>query len=156
MPQGPGSGSPARAGRRGVLALLRVLLDSGLDLVHNTARMAASEGRVVLHRLAVRLGFFFAGLVVAAMGLLLALGGAAVVLARATGMQLWLALVLVGVATAAAGAAFAVRAMERLGEPDLGFPATLAEFETDIAAMRSGGDADDDSDDDGDDGKEAP
>jgi hypothetical protein len=130
-----------------VTALLRVLLDSGLDLVHNTARMAASEGRVVLHRTAVRLGFFFAGLVVAAMGLLLVLGGASVVLARVAGMELWLALVLVGAATLAAGAAFAARAMDRLGEPDLAFPATLAEIEADIAALRSGngddaGDAD--------------
>jgi hypothetical protein len=36
----------------------------------------------------------------------------------------------------ATGAFFAVRAVRRLGERDLAFPATLAEFEADIEVLR--------------------
>jgi hypothetical protein len=136
--QRTGTSHPAGADRRGVFALLRALVDSGLDLAHNTARMAASEGRLVLHRLAARLGLFVAGLLVAATGFLLGLVGAALVLARATGMDEWLAFVLVGAVTSAAGALLAVRAMRRLSEPDLAFPATLAEFEADVRTLRDG------------------
>jgi hypothetical protein len=98
--------------------------------------MAASEGRVVLHRLVVRLAAFVAGLFVAAMGLLLVLLGAALLLARVASIEPWLACVLVGAATAAAGAFFAARAMRRVSEADVAFPATLAEFEADAAMLR--------------------
>lgn len=128
----------AGADRRGILALLRALADSGVDLAHNTAQMAASEGRVVLHRVTVRLGLFLAGLFVAAAGLLLGLVGAALLLARLADMDQWLAFVVMGAVTLAAGAAFAIRAMRRLSEPDLAFPATLAEFKADIETMRRG------------------
>ncbi len=134
----------AVADRRGVFALLRALADSGLDLVHGTARMAASEGRIVLHRVAVRLGFLVAGLLVAAVGLLLGLVGVALVLARVAGLDDWQAFLAVGVVTLAIGAVFAARAMRRLGGPDLAFPATLAELEADIEVLRNGpGDAGD-------------
>ena len=99
--------------------------------------MAASEGRVVMQRVMVRLGLFVAGLFVAAMGLLLGLVGAALALARTTGMDEGLAFALVGAVTLAGGAVFAVRAMRRLSEPDLAFPATLAEFKADIETLRS-------------------
>lgn len=134
---------PVGAEQRGLFALLRALVDSGVDLALNTAQMAASEGRVVLQRAAVRMGMFVAGLFVAAMGLALVLVGLALVLARYGGMDMWLALVLVGVVTLAAGAAFAARAMRRLGDPDLAFPATLAEFNADIEMLRSGRDESD-------------
>lgn len=124
--------------RRGLLALLRALVDSGVDLAHNTAQMAASESRIVLHRAMVRLGLFVAALFVATMGLLLALVGVALLLVRVSGVQPWIAFVLVGVATSAAGTAWAVRAMRRFSEPDLAFPATLAEFKADIEMLRSG------------------
>jgi hypothetical protein len=103
--------TPLSAGpdQRGILALIRALADSGVDLAHNTAQMAASEGRVVLHRVTVRFGLFVAGLIVAAMGLLLGLVGAALALARFAGMPESLAFVIVGVVTLTAGAAFAVR-----------------------------------------------
>lgn len=107
-----------------------------MDLAHNTAQMAASEGRIVLHRLSVRFGLFVAGLCVAAIGLLLTLVGGAVVLARLAGVDEWLAFVVVGIVTLAAGAAFAVRAMRRLDAPDLAFEATLAEFKADIEMLR--------------------
>jgi membrane protein implicated in regulation of membrane protease activity len=121
-----------------VLALIRALADSGVDLAHGTARMAASEGRIVLHRLTVRAGLLLAGLLAASTGLLLCLGGAALLLASASGMETWLALVLVGVLAASAGTAAALRAIRRLGEPDLAFPATLAELEADVEALRGG------------------
>jgi hypothetical protein len=137
--QGNGAARETGADRRGVLALIRALADSGLDLLHNTARMAASEGRVVLHRLTVRLGILLAGLLVAAAGLLLALVGAALLLTRLSGVDDWLAFVLVGGAALAAGALLAVRAMARLSEPDLAFPATLEEFRADVEALRGEG-----------------
>ena len=124
--------------QRGFFALLRDLIDSGVDLAHNTAQMAASEARIVLHRVMVRLGLFVAGLFVAAMGLLLVLVAASLVLARLTGMEPWAAFLIVGVVTLAAGALFAYRAMQRLSHADLAFPATLAEFKTDIEMMRAG------------------
>jgi hypothetical protein len=124
------------ADRRGVPALLRALADSGMDLAHGAARMAASEGRIVLHRLTVRAGLLLAGLLAASTGLLLCLGGASILLARASGMEIWLALVLVGAVAAAAGTAVALHAVRRLGDPDLAFPATLAEFEADVEALR--------------------
>lgn len=124
------------ADSRGILALLRDLAESGGDLAHNTARMVASESRVVLHRLAVRLGLYAAGILVAAAGLLLVLAGASLVLARLAGVEEWLALVVVGAVTLAAGVVFALRALRRLGEPDLAFPATLAEFREDIETLR--------------------
>jgi hypothetical protein len=120
--------------------LLRALVDSGVDLAHNTLRMAASEAGVLVHRVSVRLGLFVAGLMVAAVGLLLCLVGAALVLGRVTGMDRSLAFAAVGSITLAAGTAFAVRAMRRLGEPDLAFPATLAEFQADVEMLRSGRD----------------
>ena len=128
----------AGAEQRGFLALLRALVDSGVDLAHNTARMAASEGRVVMQRVIVRLGIFVAALFVAAMGFLRALLGAALVLARIAGVDEWVALVAVGLVALAAGAALALRAVRLLGAPDLAFPATLAEFNTDIEMLRSG------------------
>jgi len=92
----------------------------------------------VLHRAMTRLGLFVAALFVATMGLLLALVGVALLLVRVSGMDPWIAFVLVGVVTSAAGAAFTVRAMRRFNEPDLAFPATLAEFKADIEMLRSG------------------
>ena len=133
---------PAGADQRGIFALVRALGDSGVDLAYNTLQMAASEGRIVLQRAAVRLGLLVAGLFVAAMGLLLALVGAALVLTHLAGVDAWLAFVLVGVVTLAAGTAFALRGMRRLSDPDLAFPATLSEFEADVAMLRAGrGDA---------------
>jgi len=119
-----------------VFALIRAMADSGLDLVHGTARMAASEGRIVLHRLTVRLGLFLAGLLVAATGLLLGLVGGSILLSRLAGIDQATVFVLAGIATLAAGAIVAVRASRRLGDPDLAFPATLAEFQADLEAFR--------------------
>jgi hypothetical protein len=129
---------PEGADQRGIFALLRALADSGMDLAHNTARMAACEGRIVLHRVAVRLALFAAGLLVAASGLLLVLVAAALALARVAGIDAPLAFFIVGAVALAAGAAFAVRAMRRLSAPDLAFPATLAELTADVDALRSG------------------
>ncbi len=131
---------PVGAEQRGIFALLRALVDSGVDLAHNTAQMAASEGRVVLQRVTVRFGLFIAGLFVAAIGLLLGLVGASLILARLAGIEEWLAFLIVGAVTFATGAIFAVRSMRRLSAPDLAFPATLAEFRADIETMRSGRD----------------
>jgi len=127
---------PADPDQRGVFALLRALADSSVDLAHNTAKMAASESRVILHRFAIRLGLFVAALLVSAVGLLLALIGAARLLAGVAGVDERLGFVVVGAVTLAAGAVFAVRAVRRLGERDLAFPATLAEFEADIEVLR--------------------
>lgn len=125
------------AEQRGFFALLRALADSGLDLAHNTARMAASEGRMVLHRVTARLCLLLAGMLFGAIGLLLALAGGALGLARLAGMDPWLALSIVGVATLAIGAFVTMRAIRRLDAPDLGFQATLAEFEADMQALRA-------------------
>ena len=119
-----------------MLAQIRALADSGLDLAHSTARMAASEGRMVLHRLTVRVGLFLAGLLVAAAGLLLVLVGGSILLSRLAGIDQELVFVLVGVATLAAGAIVAVRASRRIGDPDIAFPATLAEFQADLETFR--------------------
>lgn len=124
--------------QRGFLALLRGLADAGVDIAHNTARMAASEGRIVLHRITVRLGLIVTGLLVATTGLLLTLAGASLALARSAGWETWEALVVVGAATIVAGAAFAVRMVGRLSDPDIAFPATLAEFAADADALRRG------------------
>lgn len=121
-----------------MIALLRALAGSGADLAHSTARMAASEARIVLHRATRRAGLFLAGLLVAAAGLLLALAGAALLLARSAGMEEWLAFLLVGTAALAVGAAFAFRAARLLSAPDLAFPATLAEFQADVERLRGG------------------
>lgn len=128
---------PARADQRGVFSLLRALADSAVDLAHNTVRMAASEGRIVLQRICARLGVLVAGLLIAATGLLLGLAGGAIVLARLAGIEQWMAFVLVGVVTLVAGAAIAARALQRLADSDLAFPATLAEFDADVTAFRS-------------------
>lgn len=125
------------AERRGLFTLLRVLAESGIDLAHNTARMAASEARIILWRLVVRMGLFVGGLLLAAVGLLVSLIGAALLLAEATGMPQWLAYVIVGVVIGIAGAVLAGRGMRQLDNPDLGFPATLAEFELDVQTLRS-------------------
>lgn len=126
----------AGAEQRGIVALLRALADSGVDLAHNTARMAASEGRMVLQRAVLRLAMLVAALLVAAAGLTLGLFGASLLLARLTGMGEWLALMIVGAATLAAGVAAALRATRRLSAPDLAFPATLAEFNADVEMLR--------------------
>ena len=122
---------------RGFIALVRALVDSGLDIAHSTVRMAASEGRLVLQRVLVRLGYFVAGLFIAAMGLLLVLVGAAVVLSRVAGIEEWLGFVIVGVVTLAAGALFAARAMRRLSQADIAFPKTIAEFDEDFRMLRA-------------------
>jgi hypothetical protein len=127
---------PADPGQRGLFALLREFADSSVDLAHNTAQMAASEWRVILHRFAIRLGLFVAALLVAAVGLLLVLVGAAHLLASVAGVDQWLGFVVVGAVTLATGAAFAVPVMRRLGERDLAFQATLAEFAEDIDVLR--------------------
>lgn len=127
----------ADAEQRGLLTLLRALADSGIDLAHNTARMAASEAQIILRRLMVRFGLFIGGLLLAAVGLLISLVGAALVLAEATGLPEWLAYLLVGVVVGIAGAFLAARGFGKLGDPDLGFPATLAEFELDVKTLRS-------------------
>ncbi len=133
-----GSVPKAGADRRGLFALIRALADSGLDLAHGAVRMAASEGRIVLRRLAARLGLLLGGLLVAASGLVLLLGGLALLLARISGMEPWLALAIVGAATLGAGAVLAAGALRRLSEPDLAFPATLAELQADVDTLRGG------------------
>jgi uncharacterized membrane protein YqjE len=120
--------------------LLRALVDAGVDLAHNTARMAASEAHVVLFRLGTRLALFAAGLMVATVGLLLCLVAAALAVAQLTGVDRTLAFAAVGSVTLAGGAVFAIRAIRRLGEPDLAFPATLAELQADVEMLRSGRD----------------
>jgi hypothetical protein len=127
----------ADAERRGLFTLLRALAESGIDLAHNTARMAASEARIILRRLVVRTGLFIGGLMLAAVGLLISLLGAALILAEVTGWPPWLAHVIVGVVVCFAGAILAARGLGSLGDPDLGFPATLAEFELDVQTLRS-------------------
>jgi urea transporter len=126
----------AGAERRGVLALLRALADSGLDLAGNTVRMAAAEGRIVLHRVATRLAFLLGSVLVAAAGFLLLLVGAALALIRLAGVNDWLAFLAVGAIALAAGTALAARALRRLSGPDLAFPATVAELRSDIEALR--------------------
>jgi drug/metabolite transporter (DMT)-like permease len=133
---GEESSQPAGAEQRGILALLRALADSGVDLAHNAVRMAASEGRVVLHRVVVRLALLLAALLVAAAGLILLLAGASLGLVRFTGLEQWVAFSVVGIVAVAAGSMFAFRAIRRLSEPDLAFPATLAEFRADVDALR--------------------
>jgi hypothetical protein len=127
---------PAGAEQRGLFALLRALTGSGLDLVRNTAQMAASEARIVIERIVLRLCLLIVAAFVAATGLLLVLVGVAIVLARETGIDPWLAFVGVGALTAAVGAALIARALARLSARDLAFPATLAELETDIVMLR--------------------
>jgi uncharacterized membrane protein YqjE len=121
--------------RPGVMSLLGDLAGAAVDLAQNTVELAACEARVVVRRLAVRAGFFFVGLVCACLGLLLVLGGAALLLVEA-GLPAWAAFMIVGVVVVALGAVTAVRAVKLLGDRDLAFPATLAEFRTDVETLR--------------------
>ncbi|MCE9638116.1 MAG: phage holin family protein [Planctomycetes bacterium] len=139
--QRPEPSQLAGAEQRGFFALLRALADSGVDLAHNTAQMAASEGRVVLQRVVLRLALLVAALLVAAVGLTLSLFGVSLLVAHVTGMDEWLAFAIVGIGTLGTGVAFAVRATGRLSSPDLAFPATLAEFNADVEMLRNGRDA---------------
>jgi hypothetical protein len=111
------------------------LTGAGLDLAHNTIQMAAAEARVVIRRLAVRVALFIVSLVFACLGLLLLLGGGALLLQQSTGMPYWLAMAIVGAAALGVGGFVAVRAMRHLDDPDLLFPATLAEFKLDVQAL---------------------
>ena len=131
------TGRPEGTERRGVVALVRDLSGAVLELVHNTARLAACEARVIARRFAVRLAVFIVSLVVVAAGLLLALAGAAILLERVTGMPLWLSFVLVGTVVAAAGAVGAAWAVRRLADPDLAFPGTLAEIGADVESLKA-------------------
>lgn len=121
----------------GILALLAELADSGIGLARNSVRMAASEMRVVLHRIAVQVGALLAGLLLAGVGLLLALGGVALVLSREFGIDLWAALAATGATTLTVGALVAARAVRRLGEQDVALPETLAEIDRDVEAIRA-------------------
>lgn len=130
---------PAGAEQRGLFALLRALADSGLDLARNTARMAASEARIVLQRVVLRLCLLIAAVFISATGLLLVLVGGALVLAEQAGIEPWVAFVAVGALTVAVGAALVARAIAKLSAPDLAFPETLGEIEADLAMLRERG-----------------
>ena len=133
------NGHPKNAEQRGVFALLRSLGETGLDLVEGAAKMFASEGRIVLHRITVRLGIFVACVAAAASGFLLLLVGVAIGLsrvARSAGIDEWVALLVVGAVTLAVATVLAMRALRKVSDTDIGFPATLAELHSDIAAMR--------------------
>jgi uncharacterized membrane protein YqjE len=120
----------------GVTALLGDLAGAALDIAHNTVQLVACESRLVVRRLAMRAGVFIVGLVFAAMGLLLVLVGGALLLAQAADLPPWAAIALVGVVVLAAGAIAAKSALHKLGEPDIAFPGTLAEFKKDVEALR--------------------
>ena len=122
----------------GAVAAFGELAGAALDLVHNTVRLAACEARMVLRRLAMRLGFFILFLVIGSLGLLLVLGGLALLLQSATSMPQWLAFVIVGAVTSLCGAIAARRAIGSLSEADLAFPGLLEEFGADVEALRGG------------------
>lgn len=115
----------------GLFDALGDLTGAGMDLAHNTVRLAACEARLIVRKLAVRVGLFFGFLVLATVGLLLMLLGAASGLEAGAGMPAWAAYLLVGGVTVAAGALLAVRMLKKLGDKDLAFPGTLAELEID-------------------------
>ncbi len=135
--------TPKAAGtdQRGFFAMIRALSDAAADLARNTAQMAASEARIVVRRIALRISVVLAGLFVASMGLLLVLFGAALFLARALQIDDAPAFAIVGGVTLIAGALFAYLASRRLDDPDLSFQATLAELKADLDAMRAARDA---------------
>jgi len=124
------------AGQRGVVALLGELGGAGLDLAHNTAKLAASEAPVVLRRLALRAGVFIGAVVFTAMGLVLVLGAGAMLLAQSTAIPMWAALALIGGVAGGVGVLVAMRMLRRLCSQDLAFPATMAEFQADVEALR--------------------
>jgi uncharacterized membrane protein YqjE len=114
----------------GLFDALGELSGAGVDLAHNTVRLAACEARVIVRKLAMRVGLFFGFLVVATVGLLLMLQGVASLLEMA-GLPAWGAYLLVGAVTLGAGALLAVRMLKKLGDKDLAFPGTLAELDID-------------------------
>jgi len=116
----------------GLFGLIGDLAGAGVELVHNTAELAACESRMIVRKLAVRIGLFIGFLVLAAAGLLLALGGFALLLGESGAIPTWLAFVLIGVATAAVAAILARRMIRKLGDRDLAFPGTLSELKVDI------------------------
>src|SRR5206468_2363784 len=104
--------------RRGLTQSLRDLAVAGGELAHNTAQMAACESRAIVKRLTVRLGVFFVSLMVVSTGLLLVIGGLALLLEQATGMPRWLTLMLFGLLVMGGAAFAAVRALRQLGNRD--------------------------------------
>lgn len=119
----------------GLVQTIRELAGACLSLVRNTVQLAACEGRAVARRLALRVTFLVVALVVAAIGVLLILGGAAVALVQA-GVPLWAGLVGIGVIAVAGGVIAALRVVAKLSDPDLSFQGTLDEIEADAAALR--------------------
>jgi uncharacterized membrane protein YqjE len=129
------TGAADPVAERGFFAQLHDLSVASADLAHNTARLAACEARVILRRVVARVGIFMAGLLVAAAGLMLVLGGVAAALESA-GLPRWAAFLVVGAVTMGAGAVCALRSLRRLGDRDLAFDRTLAELSADIDRLR--------------------
>lgn len=131
-----GGGDVGTAQAPGVTAILGDLAGAALDIAHNTVQLVACESRVVVRRLAMRAGVFIVGMVFATMGLLLVLVGGALLVSQAAAIPAWLAIAMVGVLVLAVGALVARRALHRLGDADIAFPGTLAEFKADVEALR--------------------
>jgi hypothetical protein len=130
-----GPPSPTLDERPSLFELGGELAGAGLELVHNTAELAASEARVIVRRLVVRVSLLLSLLVIASTGLLLVLGGAAFLLVEVAQWPRWAAFGLVGLVTMAGAGFFALRAVKQLGNADLAFPRTLAEIKKDVEAF---------------------
>jgi hypothetical protein len=124
--------SPVSDERPTLFQLGGELAGAGLELVHNTAELAASEARIIVRSLVVRVSILLSLLIIASTGILLVLGALALVLHEVAGWPAWAAFGAVGVMTIAAAGFFAMRAVKKLGDADLAFPRTLAEIAKDV------------------------
>jgi hypothetical protein len=122
--------------RLGIVDAAGELAGAAIELVHNTAELAACESRVIVRRLAVRAGLFFGALLLATSGVLLMLEGAASYVGEVGAMPKWLAFVLTGFATTVVGALAARWMIRKLGDRDLAFPGTLAEIKSDVESFK--------------------
>ena len=124
-----------QADERSAPELVRDLFRAVLSLARSTARMFGAETREVTRRIGRRFALLIASSVVAGAGLLLILGGAAVLVERLLQLPRWAALAAVGVVAAGAGAIGIRAALHQLGSADVAFPETVAELEKDIEAL---------------------
>lgn len=138
------SGAPATRGSpgpdaRSVPDLVRDLLRAVSGMIRGTAHMAALEAREIVPRFGRRVALLVGSAIVAGAGILLALGGAALLVESALQLPRWAAVLGVGLLALCAGAAGIAAALRRLGAADLAFPETLAEISKDADALSSHG-----------------
>ena len=140
---GTSGAPPSRESRgpdaRSVPDLVRDLLRAVSGMVRGTAHMAALEAREIVPRFGRRVALLVGSAIMAGAGILLALGGAALLIESALQLPRWAAVGAVGLLALCAGAAGIATALRRLGNPDLAFPETLAEISKDADAFASHG-----------------